>query len=87
MDYIFFIIIFILIIIYNQDYTKIIGKREISCADTPFWMAKSIFLNTTFIVLDDTTLLCMSRCTLCKISFAYGARKPKVSKANDMKTC
>lgn len=54
---------------------------------TPFWMEKSLPLETTFIDLGDTTLLFISLWTLCKISIAFGARKPKVSKIYGMKVC
>lgn len=53
----------------------------------PFWMAKLILLKITFIVLGDTTLLCMSLFILCKRSIVYGARKSKVSNTNGMEVC
>lgn len=45
-------------------------------------MTKLILLNTIFIILDDTTLLCIILCTLYKRSTAYDVRKSKVSKTN-----
>ena len=50
-------------------------------------MAKSILVNTTFMDLGDMTLLCVTFWTLCRKSTTSGARKPKVSKANSIKTC
>jgi len=48
-------------------------------------MTKSIFVNTKFMDLKDTTLLYMTFCT--KMSTTSDATKPKMSKANDIKTC
>jgi hypothetical protein len=50
-------------------------------------MAKSILLNTTSKDLGDITLLCMTFCTLFKISIVFGARKPKFSKAKRINAC
>jgi len=50
-------------------------------------MKKPIFVNTTFMDLGDMTLLCMTFWTLCRRSTTSSARKPKVSKANGIKTC
>ncbi|XP_024638431.1 uncharacterized protein [Medicago truncatula] len=62
------------------------GKRATSCAARSFWMAKSIFVNTTFMDLGDITLLCITLWTICRRSTASDARKPKVSKANCIKS-
>jgi hypothetical protein len=63
------------------------GKRATSCAANPFWMAKPILLNTTSKNLEDATLLCMTFCTLFKISTTSRAKKPKVSKAKGINAC
>lgn len=73
--------------IYNQNYIEITGKQTTSFVATLFWMTKPVLIKHIFIVLDGITLLCMSLCTLWKISTASGARKPKLSKANEKKTC
>jgi len=83
----FFQIIFHIIFTISITYTWIWGKHAISCAARPFWMTKSIIVNTTFMDLGDITLLCITLWTLCRRSTSSDAKKPKVSKANDIKTC
>jgi hypothetical protein len=62
-------------------------KQTTNCAANPFWMANPILLNTTSRDLGYTTLICMTICTLFKISTTSRAKKPKVSKAKGINAC
>lgn len=53
----------------------------------PFLDNKTNSLKIIFIILGNTTLLCMSFWTLSKRSNVFGIRKLKVSKINCMKAC
>jgi hypothetical protein len=69
----------------NKNYTLIKGRQAISCAANPFCIANHNLWKTTFIDLDDTTLLCMIFWTLFKILTASGAKKLKVLNVNGIK--
>jgi len=83
----FFLLVYNWFFTINITYTWIGGKWAISCAARPFWVVKSLLVNTTFMDLWDITLLCITLWTLCRRSATSDARKPKASKANGIKVC
>jgi len=67
------------------NYTWIDDKHAISCAARPFWIVKSIIVNTTFMDIEVMTLMCMILWTLCRRATTSDVRKAKVSKGNGTK--